>query len=532
MGIALLPRKREADPLLTFDHLLVDEQFWRDYEDALRLALAPRLLNVFMAGAYAAAQIKPRRKAQPLPSDLPAALTQEQLQAIAEGAVTSYVTPFLQDVTRTTRDAVGKAVVAARRDGTGVEGVFQSIRPYFDTKRADMIAITETTRLFGRGAQAVYRAQGYGGWEWRSAMDPWVDTGCQSRNGQEYAADVDFEPLHPRCRCWPAPLYDAPAGTSPSSLVAEPQLGTSVSLPPLKESPRLIGSELWDWIDEAAARGYSQAEIRAALSESASDFITDDQIAGRIWRAEQLAKPLPPVGPNINARGLREVELGRSIEWKEWATEHGMSTDEYIEAANARLREILSEADVYVQTPERALARILEQGSYKPVQETGATGAGMVTSKKKLAEYKQIRDTIEEKLFGENQHPIYGYLDTAPTSGMRQYGDTAVKLKSSVRSRTTFTQNDSLDSNSAHFDVRESPSYIESPTIHSVNHDALQFQSFQALKDRSIYVEAQIHDGLTIDDIESVTFFSPPALNLKTTSQLDALGIPWQYVSR
>ena len=32
-------------------------------------------------------------------------------------------------------------------------------------KRAELIAVTETTRLFGLGSQAIYQAQGYTHWE-------------------------------------------------------------------------------------------------------------------------------------------------------------------------------------------------------------------------------------------------------------------------------------------------------------------------------------------------------------------------------
>lgn len=68
-----------------------------------------------------------------------------------------------------------------------------------------MVAITETTNMFGRGAQAVYREQGVTGWEWTTCNDPWVCPQCEDLDGQVFTADDEFEAAHPACRCWAKP---------------------------------------------------------------------------------------------------------------------------------------------------------------------------------------------------------------------------------------------------------------------------------------------------------------------------------------
>lgn len=199
---------RKADTLRIFDDLLADKKFWREFSQELERALAPRLLVIFFAGAEAAARLPKRRAEKAEPLSVSDFIDPDTLAKLGEQAIRDYVSPFSKQITQTTYDGVRDAVIRARRDGTGVESVIDSIAPLFGPKRAEMIAVTETTRLFGLGSQAVYQAQGYPAWEWRTAEDPWVDDECASLNGQIFPISRSFEPAHPRCRCWPTPAFE------------------------------------------------------------------------------------------------------------------------------------------------------------------------------------------------------------------------------------------------------------------------------------------------------------------------------------
>lgn len=59
------------------------------------------------------------------------------------------------------------------------ESVLRAMEPSFSSQRAEVIAITETTRFFGAGAMASYTALGLENWEWSTVRDPWV---CFPRN--------------------------------------------------------------------------------------------------------------------------------------------------------------------------------------------------------------------------------------------------------------------------------------------------------------------------------------------------------------
>lgn len=201
-------RFKADDVFKPFDQLLKDDAYWKGYRDTLAKGLTPLFTEIFVAGVQAGAGAKLRKhKAQPdRPADA-SVPTAEELASISEKAIRDYVNTFTKGISDTTYDRVRTAVIGARQSGGGVEEVLTKIAPMFDAKRAESIAVTETTRLFGMGSQAMYRARGVTGWEWETANDPWVDKQeCVQLQGKQFPIAVDFRPAHPRCRCWPAPV--------------------------------------------------------------------------------------------------------------------------------------------------------------------------------------------------------------------------------------------------------------------------------------------------------------------------------------
>ena len=101
------------------------------------------------------------------------------------------------------------------------------------------------------------------------------------------------------------------------------------------------------------------------------------------------------------------------------------------------------------------------------------------------------------------ERPIYGYMvsDTAPPyqKSVKHYGAIRVVLKRSVRERTTMTLTDSLDCNK-----------IPVPLTGKVSDDRLFAANTEDLDVRevgsSFYAEAQIHGGVSADDIAEIWF--------------------------
>ena len=272
---------RKADTLRIFDDLLADEEFWREFSQELERALAPRLLVIFFAGAEAAARLPKRRAEKAQPAEASDYISPEALARIGEQAIQGYVSPFAKQITQTTYDGVRDAVVRARRDGTGVEGVIESIKPMFSSKRAELIAVTETTRLFGLGSQAIYQAQGYTHWEWRTAEDPWVDDECAGLNGQVFPISRSFEPAHPRCRCWPTPAFELEQAGFPQAAYekAKPVPIGSVTRVTAKDS-KLIGLQDVSVDEQVALGAYQQAAFTRINGDLRTGTLNSDSLYG------------------------------------------------------------------------------------------------------------------------------------------------------------------------------------------------------------------------------------------------------------
>lgn len=299
----------KADPLAPFDDLLDDDGFWEAFEKDIAASMVPILSVIFSAGYMAGNELTPA-VAKALPDLQPAPLDPGSIEALAEQAIRDYTTPFARSFTDTTFNGVRDAVLRARRDGTGIEGVLSSIEPMFGAARAQTVGVTETTRLFGLGAQANYRAQGINGWQWMSVNDPWVDAVCAGlaadSEAKPFPIDKLFEPAHPRCRCFPAPvLIDEPVLKENPYVSA--QAMSSDQLPPFVETSRAeerakgdvrLASILEKQGFMSPANVYTRAEIDGFVASGERELlrgVTKREFANS-WRTSQGTDPYTGLG--------------------------------------------------------------------------------------------------------------------------------------------------------------------------------------------------------------------------------------------
>lgn len=259
---------REAsDTLQPFDELLADDAFWEAYRKELAKQVTSILFEPFLAGFVAGSRIKPKEKAVPATDDVPDWISPDDLAKLAEEVIATYVPEFTKNISDTTYNQIRDSVTKARQNGTGVESVLRDIQGLFSRSRAEMIAITETTRLFGLGAQASYRAQGFNAWVWMNVEDPWVCAICDGLAADSetnpFPIDKLFSPGHPRCRCFPSPvIVDVPKPTSDKlSLEERRRLGQGPKTVPWNSA----GYEGVSWKDLAQKSGpyeLTPAEVR------------------------------------------------------------------------------------------------------------------------------------------------------------------------------------------------------------------------------------------------------------------------------
>jgi len=186
----------------------------------------------------------------------------------------------------------------------------------------------------------------------------------------------------------------------------------------------------------------------------------------------------------------------------------GLDDERY--KTNLEIFKNVAEASVAIRIYASDFEDILQDGKFKSLKE--------ITEKKpyRAGNYEEARNILEHGGWGipKDKEPIYGYLDTnydGHISKVDGYGDIKVTLKDSVKNRTTFVAGDSLD-------LQENPVLISDAKNKNLSKSKI-FSANRALSGpKSVsYYEAQIHGGVSLKDIKSVT----------RTSQYTVNGVPF-----
>ena len=200
-----------------------------------------------------------------------------------------------------------------------------------------------------------------------------------------------------------------------------------------------------------------------------------------------------------------------------------ISEQESIKQSSKAVSEFVAESRPAIRISYQNLLKVAESKRFKTVHETSTSGAGSKVSQ----DYVYERNRHEKAWFGEQQSIIYGYWlhnsqkATETQTQVAQYGQATVVLKDSVRSRSTYTAEDSLDSSNK---VWPNSQYAGNPSmyIHLEMSSSDEYKEY--LKNRKTnYVEAQIFDGITLDDIEKIVL--PKKQHKKIKETFEALGI-------
>lgn len=122
-------------------------------------------------------------------------------------------------------------------------------------------------------------------------------------------------------------------------------------------------------------------------------------------------------------------------------------------------------------------------------------------------EYQKQRGDYEREVVGLDDNtpaehmPVYGYVGDAGTADV--YGPVAVKLRPETRDRTTATVGDSLNGLSQPYAVDKLPDLTDDQLLANI-YGGTNVQNYLARGSIWDYLEAQVHGGVTLDDIESV----------------------------
>jgi hypothetical protein len=208
---------------------------------------------------------------------------------------------------------------------------------------------------------------------------------------------------------------------------------------------------------------------------------------------------------------------------------------ENFETLDKATAEYLKANPVSVFVDEEVVANILDDGKIKNIYE--------------LEDFPKGEDYVDHRLIYENI--AFGYdqtfpIENRPVSGTvlpqsqnkeafykfgENYGSAQIVLKDSVKSRTTYTIGDSLDTLQKPTPLGgEFPRTFDLATTAQRGADYYRRTGKPIYEDANwwngIYIEAQVHGAITLKDIEKIIFHSP--MSDIPTQKLDELGIKWE----
>jgi hypothetical protein len=116
-----------------------------------------------------------------------------------------YSFDLVRNITDSQRQAVSEEIRRYYADGhLTIDDIGRALEVEFGERRAEMIAVTETTRAAVEGDRGIVdQIEGYGikmKAIWRTANDDVTCEVCGSKDGEEIEGD-DFPPAHTNCRC-------------------------------------------------------------------------------------------------------------------------------------------------------------------------------------------------------------------------------------------------------------------------------------------------------------------------------------------
>lgn len=213
-----------------------------------------------------------------------------------------------------------------------------------------------------------------------------------------------------------------------------------------------------------------------------------------------------------------------------------------------RVRAAWADKKIAMRVTPSNLGKILADGRVKTQFETG-TSKGLNDKNARAAHEAMMFGLSLDPNVDRESRPVYGYVAVdgirpvgvsvgsqgTGTDALSQYGQVQVVLKNEVRDRTTAMYGDSM--NHGRFGV---PSPVNQPSWMSftpmVDNGGIAANFGDLDRDpedfelrSNAYVEAQVHGGVTVDDIAEVVFPSAPAKALRES--LDAQGIPWRVLT-
>lgn len=253
-----------------------------------------------------------------------------------------------------------------------------------------------------------------------------------------------------------------------------------------KDSPEMEMYSLQLVADDMVARGALTKEDRWGIL---GGMVGSDLAGGKPAIDKKIEKLKSKIIP-----GTSEDVRKRIDENFNFAITFGKTKEEIKENFVKQAERLLADKPkVAIRAPIDVVDLILDDGRFKSQFETNSSQGTLDFDLRKSFEMEGFgvpEDTPDE------QRPIYGYM-TDKNAGygnykLNLYGGVAFVLKDSVKENTTVTFGDSLDGE------------LPSSKIGNVKIESMEIVEGLVSEDSFGYVEAQIHGGVKLGDVEEI----------------------------
>ena len=202
----------------------LDVLFWTMEGNRMWESFSPLAMKALLAGANGGASA--------LPVELQTLINWDLFNQSALAFLRRYRLTDIAGINDTTRRRVIEAINDWVMAGDPLSVLQDALLPIFGKTRADMIAVTEVTRVFAEGNLQLWNSTGVvSGKRWQTAVDERVCPICAPLHNRVVEIDgvfgysdedlqdprlqsaikslgstFQFPPAHPRCRCWLQPF--------------------------------------------------------------------------------------------------------------------------------------------------------------------------------------------------------------------------------------------------------------------------------------------------------------------------------------
>ena len=176
-------------------------EFWSEDDNELWNDLAPILLDIYLQGVDGGVDS--------LPPDMRVFVDFDRVNTDALNFAKTYRYTLIKGITDTTRRQVQTAVSDWIQSGAPLPALESVLERTFGAVRANMISVTEATRVYAEGNAAAWESTGLvDEFMWNTAQDERVCVVCSARSGQIYSlSDAgNRPPAHIGDRCYMTPV--------------------------------------------------------------------------------------------------------------------------------------------------------------------------------------------------------------------------------------------------------------------------------------------------------------------------------------